>query len=57
MAIVAFLLDEMDPERLLRPASREFRMAWHLFSFYMVSTVDNLPAVSSPIQRVMDDPR
>ncbi|TRY63987.1 hypothetical protein TCAL_02071 [Tigriopus californicus] len=57
MAILQYMLDEFDFHSFLAPKDSTFRAKFYQFSYYMTSTVDNLTAVSSPIQRLLDDLR
>jgi len=55
--IAYYLLDLFDPEEKLGPRKSDpkFLSALHQFTFYVSGTVDNLSAISSPIQRVLED--
>ena len=56
-AIVNYLLDLFDVEDRLGPRKKDpkFLAAFHQFNFYGCGTVDNLMAISSPIQMVVDN--
>ena len=56
-AIVYYLLDLFDPDDKLGPRKSDpkYLAAFHQFTFYCSGTVDNLMAISSPIQRVVED--
>ena len=55
--IAYYLLDLFDPKDKLGPRKSDpkFLASLHQFTFYVSGTVDNLSAISSPIQRVIED--
>ena len=56
-AITYYLLDLFDPEEKMGPriTDPKFLASLHQFTFYCSGTVDNLMAISSPIQRVVEN--
>ena len=56
-AISCYLLHRFDTERKLLDFNDPSAVArFYQSAFYASGTIDNLPATSSPIQRVLDDP-
>eukprot|EP00035_Acanthoeca_spectabilis_P003011 m.90773 g.90773 ORF g.90773 m.90773 type:complete len:562 (-) comp11883_c0_seq2:164-1849(-) len=56
-AMCLSLLDQHDPTGVLAPRDPAFRAALYKWAFYCGGTLDNLGAMSSPIQRVVVDYR
>eukprot|EP01062_Namystynia_karyoxenos_P040208 TRINITY_DN29334_c0_g1_i1.p1 TRINITY_DN29334_c0_g1~~TRINITY_DN29334_c0_g1_i1.p1 ORF type:complete len:278 (+),score=89.10 TRINITY_DN29334_c0_g1_i1:83-835(+) len=55
-AISLALLDRFDTRGLLAPRDAEWRERFYRLAFYASGTLDNLGAMSSPVQRVMASP-
>lgn len=53
-AICSYLLDQYDVDRKLLPRNPEAVAKYYMYSYWCASTLDNLTATSSPIQRVID---
>lgn len=56
-AICLYFLEKFDLENLLAPIDDQFRQNLLTMSFYASGTLDSLTATSSPIQRVLKNPR
>lgn len=55
--ICLYFLENFDLDNLLSPLDDNFRQNLYTMSFYASGTLDNLTATSSPIQRVLSNPK